>query len=109
VIIGGILAALGGAYFSLAEIGLYADSLIGGRGFIALALVVFGRWNPIWAFAGGLVFGIVDALQTRLQFLLVEVPSNFLIMMPYVLTIIILLIGRNVQAPSAINIPFTRE
>jgi len=109
VIIGGILAALGGAYFSLAEIGIYADTLIGGRGFIALALVVFGRWNPVWALAGGLVFGIVDALQTRLQFLLSEVPSNFLIMMPYVLTILILLIGRNKQAPSAINIPFIRE
>ena len=109
VVIGGMLAALGGACFPLAELGIYTDTMIGGRGFIALALVVFGRWNPLWTLAGGLIFGVVDAIQTRFQFIAAGIPSNFLIMMPYVLTILILLVGRKRNAPAALTVPFIRE
>jgi simple sugar transport system permease protein len=109
VIIGGILAGLAGAYFSLAELGFFANTMVGGRGFIALALVVFGRWNPMWILAGGLLFGGVDAVQTRFQFLGSNIPSNFLIMMPYLLTIVVLLFGRRQNAPAALTIPYTRE
>lgn len=108
-IVGAALAGLGGAYFSLVVLGLYSDTMIAGRGFIALALVIFGRWDPVWAFAGGLLFGSIDALQFRLQFLGAPVPSEFLIMTPYVLTIIILLLGKRRSAPSALTKAYSRE
>ena len=107
--IGAALAGLGGAYFSLVVLGLFSDTMIAGRGFIALALVIFGRWDPFWALAGGLLFGSIDALQFRLQFLGAPVPSEFLIMTPYVLTIIMLLIGKKRQAPSALTKAYSRE
>jgi simple sugar transport system permease protein len=109
VAIGGALAGLGGAYFPLAELGFYSSSMIGGRGFIALALVVFGRWNPILAFAGGLLFGVISAVQIRIQFLGSTIPAQFLIMMPYLLTILVMLVGRGRQAPSALTVPYERE
>lgn len=109
VAIGGALAGLGGAYFPLAELGFYSNSMIGGRGFIALALVVFGRWNPLLAFAGGLLFGVINAVQIRIQFLGSSIPAQFLIMMPYLLTILVMLVGRARQAPSALTVPYKRE
>lgn len=109
IVIGGALAGLAGAFYPLAELGSYADSMIGGRGFIALALVVFGRWDPAWALAGGLLFGGVDAFQNRLQSLGSPIPSNFLLMTPYVLTIIVLLMGYRRKPPTALCIPYARE
>lgn len=109
VIIGGMLSGLAGAFFSLGELGFYADTMVGGRGFIALALVVFGQWNPVIALTGGILFGLVDALQIRLQFLGTSVPSQFLVMMPYALTILVLLIGRRRGAPAALTLPYSRE
>lgn len=109
IIIGCALAGLGGAYFPLADLGCYANTMVGGRGFIALALVVFGRWNPFLALAGGVLFGVIDSLQIRLQFLGAPLPPQFLIMMPYVLTILVLFIGRGRRAPSALTQPYSRE
>jgi general nucleoside transport system permease protein len=109
IIIGCALAGLGGAYFPLADLGCYANTMVGGRGFIALALVVFGRWNPFLALAGGVLFGVIDSLQIRLQFLGAPLPPQFLIMMPYVLTILVLFIGKGRQAPSALTQPYSRE
>jgi ABC-type uncharacterized transport system permease subunit len=109
IIIGGVLAGLAGAFYPLAELGVYADSMIGGRGFIVLALVVFGRWDPFWALAGGLLFGGVDALQNRLQTLGSPIPSYFLLMTPYILTIFVLLVGRRRKAPTALGTPYVRE
>jgi general nucleoside transport system permease protein len=108
-IIGSALAGMGGAYFSLVVLGLYSDTMIAGRGFIALALVIFGRWNPYWVLAGGFLFGIIDALQLRLQFLGAGLPVEFLVMLPYVLTIFILLVGKKRMPPSALTIPYSRE
>jgi ABC-type uncharacterized transport system permease subunit len=109
VIIGGALAGLGGAYFPLAELGFYSNSMIRGRGFIALALVVFGRWNPLLALLGGFFFGVINAIQIRIQFLGASIPAQFLIMMPYLLTIVVILVGRARKAPSSLTIPYTRE
>jgi ABC-type uncharacterized transport system permease subunit len=109
VILGGALAGLGGAYLPLAELGIYSNSMIGGRGFIALALVVFGRWEPLLALAGGLLFGVINAIQIRFQFLGSQIPAQFLVMMPYLLTILVMLVGRVRKAPSALGVPYTRE
>lgn len=109
VLIGGALAGLAGAYFPLAELGFYSNSMIGGRGFIALALVVFGRWNPLLALAGGLLFGTIDALQIRFQLVGSAIPPQFLIMMPYLLTILVILLGRSRKAPAALGTPYVRE
>jgi ABC-type uncharacterized transport system permease subunit len=109
VVIGGACAGLGGAYFPLAELGFYSNSMIGGRGFIALALVVFGRWNPLFVFLGGFFFGVINAIQIRIQFLGSSIPAQFLIMMPYLLTIVVILVGRTRKAPSSLTIPYTRE
>jgi simple sugar transport system permease protein len=109
VVIGGALAGLGGAYFPLAELGFYSNSMIRGRGFIALALVVFGRWNPLLALAGGFFFGVINALQIRIQFLGSSIPAQFLVMMPYLLTVVVILAGRTRKAPASLTIPYTRE
>lgn len=109
VIIGGVLAGLAGAFFSLVELGAYSDSMINGRGFIASALVIFGRWDPAWALGGGLLFGGIDALQNRLQVLGAPIPSDILQMTPYIVTILVLLIGRRRKAPAALCVPYVRK
>lgn len=109
VIIGGALAGLAGSYYSLVELGAYSDSMVNGRGFIASALVIFGRWDPLWMLAGGLLFGGIDALQNRLQVLGSPIPSSFLQVTPYIMTIIVLLIGRFRKPPAALCIPYVRK
>lgn len=109
IMIGGAMAGLAGAFFSLVELGAYSDSMVSGRGFIASALVIFGRWDPLWTLGGGLLFGGIDALQNRLQVLGSPIPSNFLQMAPYAVTILALLIGRQRKAPAALCIPYERK
>lgn len=109
VVLGGALAGLSGAYFPLAELGFYSNSMVQGRGFIALALVVFGGWNPVFAFFGGLLFGLIDAIQIRIQLVGTAIPAQFLIMMPYVLTVLVILLGGTRRAPSALTTPYARE
>lgn len=109
VVIGGALAGLAGAFYSLVELGAYSDTMVNGRGFIAAALVIFGRWDPLWTLGGGLLFGGIDALQNRLQVLGSPIPSNFLQMTPYVMTIIVLLVGRLRKPPAALGIPYVRK
>jgi simple sugar transport system permease protein len=110
VIIGGLIAGLAGAWFSLETTGSFDDNMTSGRGFIALAAMIFGKWTPIGAFGGGLLFGFSDALGQRFQFLGVPIPSQFLQMVPYVITIIVLagLVGRAV-APKADGVPYEKE
>lgn len=104
VILGGLLAALGGAYFTLGSVGRFDKLMTGGRGFIALAAMIFGNWTPIGAFASSLIFGFADALQVKLQILInqVSIPSEFLLMLPYVVTMVVLagVVGQ-VTAPAA--------
>ncbi len=110
VIIGGLIAGLAGAWFSLETTGSFDDNMTSGRGFIALAAMIFGKYLPFGAFAGGLLFGFSDALGERFQLLNVPIPSQFLQMVPYVVTIIVLtgVVGRAV-APKADGIPYEKE
>jgi simple sugar transport system permease protein len=117
VFIGGLIAGLAGAWFSLETTGRFNDGMTSGRGFIALAALIFGKWTPRGAFVGAMLFGFSDALGTRLQVLDVDVPmmkvtlpSQFLQMTPYVVTIVVLagLIGRAVP-PKAIGQPYEKE
>jgi general nucleoside transport system permease protein len=102
VILGGMMAGLGGAYFTLGSVGSFAKDMTSGRGFIALAAMIFGHWSPFGAFAAALLFGFADALQSILAVLNVPIPSQFLLMAPYVATILAVagLVGR-VRPPAA--------
>lgn len=110
VIIGGLIAGLAGAWFSLETNGSFDDNMTSGRGFIALAAVIFGKWLPFGAAGGGLLFGFSDALGQRFQFLGVPIPPQFLQMVPYVITIVVLagLVGRAV-GPAALGTPYEKE
>ena len=110
VIIGGMLAGLGGAYFTIGSTGSFQQEMTAGRGFIGLAAMIFGGWAPIGAFLAGLVFGFADALQSRLSILSIAIPSEFLLMVPYLVTIIVVagLVGR-ARAPAADGKPYIKE
>ncbi len=110
VIISGALAGLGGAYFSLQQIGNFLPNMTGGRGFIALAAMIFGKWTPLGAFAASLLFAGADQVGSRLQSVFnVPVPLQFLGMIPYVLTIVVVAgaMGRAV-APAADGKPYKK-
>lgn len=108
LIISGVLAGFGGAFLSLGHLNLFAWGMTGGRGFIALAAMIFGGWMPLGAFGASLLFGFSDALQMRLQTLGI-LPPQIILTIPYILTIIVLagVIGR-VTPPSDYK-PYVRE
>lgn len=110
VILGGMVAGLGGAYFTVGSTGTFEREMTGGRGFIGLAAMIFGGWTPIGAFLASLVFGFADALQSRLSVLGSQVPSEFLLMVPYITTIVVVagLVGR-VRMPAADGTPYVKE
>ncbi len=103
VIGSGILAGLGGAWFSLETVGTFDDLMTGGKGFIALAAMIFGRWRPFQALGSAVLFGFADALQIKLQISGVDVPYQLLNMLPYVVTMVVLagVIGRAVPPAAA--------
>jgi ABC-type uncharacterized transport system permease subunit len=109
VTVGGILSSVAGASLSIALLNVFQQNLTSGMGFIAVALVYFGGWSPIGALAGSLLFSSVNALQNWVQVLGLPVPPDFAVMMPYVLTILILVIAlRKVRQPAALTKPFER-
>ena len=109
LIIAGFLAGWAGAYMSLFEIGAYTKHMTGGRGFIVLVIVILGKWNPWGILAGSLLFGFADIAQYRLQSMGVDIPSQFLLMIPYLLTIVVLITLRRQKAvPAALNQPYRR-
>jgi len=109
LILGGALAGLGGAFLSL-QLGVYRDMMTQGRGFIAIAIVTFARWNPWAALGGALLFGIADSLQLHLQAFGFRIPYQFLLMLPYVLTVIVLVISSSrVIPPSILAVPYIRD
>ncbi len=115
VIVGGMLAGIGGAYLSLYYVPSWMDNMIAGRGWIAVALVIFATWNPANALWGSYLFGGIDALGFRLQTLNVTVSPYFLKMLPYIFTILVLILvtkrnlaGR-IGSPQALGLPYDRE
>jgi simple sugar transport system permease protein len=110
VILGGMVAGLGGAYFTVGSTGAFEREMTAGRGYIGLAAMIFGGWTPIGAFLASLVFGFADALQSRLSILGSPVPSEFLLMVPYITTIVVVagLVGR-VRMPAADGTPYVKE
>jgi simple sugar transport system permease protein len=110
VTMGGVFSAIGGASLSIANLNVFQQNMTSGLGFIAVALVYFGGWKPFGVLFGALLFSMVNSLQLWMQILNVPIPSDFAVMMPYVLTIIVLVltVGR-VRGPSALTKPFIRE
>ena len=110
LLFGGAMAGMAGAYLSLAHVPYFNPDMTAGRGFIGLAIVIFGGWHPIKAGGAALVFGFGSALSDRLQARMLGIPHQFLQLLPYVLTLLVLagLLGRT-RAPSALAVPFRRE
>lgn len=109
-IIGGMVAGFGGAYFTLGTVGRFDENITAGRGFIGLAAMIFGRWHPVGGLAAALVFGFSDSLAQKLAILQTPIPSQFLAMAPYVVTIIVVagLVGRS-RPPAAEGKPYVKE
>lgn len=109
VTLGGALSGVAGASLSIALLNVFQQNLTNGLGFIAVALVYFGGWRPVGVLAGSLLFSMVNALQLWVQVLGIPIPSDIAIMMPYVLTILVLVFaGQRVRPPAALSKPFER-
>ena len=110
VILGGMIAGFGGAYFTLGSVGSFNENMTAGRGFIGLAAMIFGRWHPVGALAAALVFGFADSLQVKLAILDSGIPSEFLLMAPYLVTIIVVagVVGV-ARPPAADGQPYVKE
>ena len=110
VIIGGMIAGIGGAYFTIGSVGRFDQNMTAGKGFIGLAAMIFGKWNPIGAFLSSLLFGFADSLQVKMQILQVPIPSEFLAMAPYIVTMIVLtgIVGRAIP-PAADGTPYEKR
>lgn len=107
---GGALMGLAGAFLTLAQLGSFTHGVVNGRGWVAIAIVIFGNWRPVRVLWGALLFGFVQALQLRLQAEGVAVPYELLLMLPYLVTIAVLaLAGRNASYPAALLKPYRRE
>jgi ABC-type uncharacterized transport system permease subunit len=106
----GVLAGIGGAQLSLAGVGTFTDNMTAGRGFIALAAVVFGRWKPVGTLVAVIVFAIADALAIRAQSLGVHIPNQLLLMLPYLVTMVALAgLVRRMRPPAQLGLNFERE
>ena len=109
VLIAGAIAGFGGAYFTVGSVGSFSREMTAGMGFIALAALIFGRWTPLGALSAALVFGFADQLRSVLSIAGTPIPSAFMMMVPYIATIIAVsgFVGR-VRAPAADGIPYQR-
>ncbi len=111
VILGGAIAGLAGAFLTLEAVGSFERAMTNGRGFVALAVMIFGKWNPLGAWGASLLFGFANAIQTQIQFAgVLEIPHQFIGMLPYLLTIIVLagFVGR-ARPPAADGVPYEKE
>jgi simple sugar transport system permease protein len=110
VTLGGILSAVAGASMSIGLLNVFQQNMTSGQGFIAVALVYFGGWRPFGVLSGALLFSMVNALQLRLQVEGVAIPSDLMVMMPYILTIVALVLTmQRVRTPSALTKPFEQR
>ena len=109
IILGGVLSGVAGASLSIALLNVFQQNMTSGMGFIAVALVYFGAWRPLGVLGGALLFSLVNSLQLWVQVLGIPIPSDIAVMMPYVLTILVLVITvQRVRSPSALTKPFAR-
>jgi len=105
--VNGILGGLGGAYLTLVQLGVFMENVTAGRGYIALALVILGRRNPLGIFLGALLFGAADAFQFKLQAMGINLASQYLTMLPYVVTLAVLLFSvKNSNDPESLGKPY---
>jgi simple sugar transport system permease protein len=110
LILGGTLAGIAGASLSIALLNVFQQNMTSGLGFIAVALVYFGGWRPLGVLLGALLFSMVNSLQLWIQVLGIPIPSDIAVMMPYVLTILVLVLTvSRVRGPGALTKPFERE
>jgi simple sugar transport system permease protein len=110
LIIGGGLMAVGGSFLSVAQLGSFTFGIVAGRGWVCIALIIFGNWHPVKVFLGALLFGGVQALQSRLQVTGLNLPYELFLALPYIVTILALtLTGRNASYPAALLKPYRRE
>ena len=109
VILSGVLAAIGGAYLSIGQSSLFARNMSAGRGFIALAALIFGKWRPVQTMLACLLFGVAEALSIQMQGVS-QIPVQFIQIIPYVLTIVVLagFIGHS-RAPRALGVPYQKK
>lgn len=109
VMFAGLVAGTGGAYFTVGAVGPFSQNMTAGAGFIALACLIFGKWTPRGAIVAALFFGFANNLQGNLSIIGISIPSEFMLMVPYIATIIAVsgVVGR-VRAPAADGIPYTR-
>ncbi len=115
VVFGCVMAAIGGAYLSLVYAPSWTNGMTAGKGWIAVALVIFSTWNPALAAVGALLFGGIDVFSTRVQAIGINIPAYFIRMLPYLITIFVLIIytgdfmNRKTAAPKALGMPYDRE
>jgi simple sugar transport system permease protein len=109
--VGGAFAGLAGAYLSLCQAKMFSDEMIAGRGFIAVALVYFGHWDPVKIMWGALLFSLAQSFQLAIQGQGINFPYEFAVMLPYILVILTLAFSRDKkkQEPAALGVPFDRE
>lgn len=110
VIFGGMLSGLGGGFLTLASAGLFVPAIAAGRGWIAIAIVIFGNWKPLNILLAALFFGFLDSFQLQIQGIGVQLPYQLLLAMPYTLTILALVVSRHRSGmPLALGVPYIRE
>jgi len=109
--LGGAMMALGGAYLTIAQFNAFTFGVVSGRGWVSIALVVFGQWNPWRCAAGAFLFAFLEALQLRLQATnTLHLPYEVFLMLPFILTIVAMaLVSRNARAPASLLVPFRKE
>lgn len=110
VVVGAMIIGLGGAYLSLGQLSFFTENMTDGRGYIALAAVIFGRYTAIGTWLAVLVFGAGEAMTYRLQALSSGIPSQMILMIPYVLSILVVaFFGQKGSGPVALGTPFSKE
>jgi simple sugar transport system permease protein len=110
LVAGGALIGIGGAFLTLAHQNMFLIDVVGGRGWVSIAMVIFGNWDPLKGAVGAVIFGFMDGLQLRLQGLGIQIPFHVFLMIPYIITIVALVgVSRRAAVPAGLLKPYRRE
>jgi simple sugar transport system permease protein len=110
LVVGGAFFGVAGSFMTLAHQNMFLKDVIGGRGWVAIAMTIFGNWNPVMGTVGALIFGFLDAFQLRLQSLGVHLPFHLFLMIPYLITVVALIsVSRKATVPAGLLRPYRRE